>query len=68
MCKEKRRLLAMYEFAEQVYHQAMNELKAKMGTSPRVVYERVFHTSEAARSESAAARAALLKHVREHKC
>ena len=68
ICEEKRRLLVEYESAAQAYHQAMSELQTKIGVCPKPVYERVFQASEAARSESEAARTAFLKHVREHHC
>ena len=68
MCEEKRRSLAEYEAATQAYFRAMNDLRAKMGTSPKAEYDRLFKATEQARSISEAARAALLKHVQEHKC
>jgi len=68
MCEEKRRLLTEYEAATQAYFQSMNDLRAKMGTSPKAEYERLFKATEEARSKSETARTALLKHVHEHKC
>jgi len=68
MCEEKRRLLTEYEAATQAYFRAMNELRAKMGTSPKAEYDQLFKATEAAHTISEIKRAALLKHVQEHKC
>jgi len=68
MCEEKRRLLVAYEAATQAYFRAMNELRARMGTSPKAEYDELFKATEAARARSEMARAALLEHIREHKC
>lgn len=68
MCEEKRRLVAVYEAATQAYFRSMNDLRAKMGTSPKHEYDKLFKATEEAHARSEEARAALLKHVREHKC
>jgi len=68
MCEEKRRLLVAYEAATQAYFRAMNGLRAKMGTSPKAEYDRLFKATEEAHARSEMARTALLEHIREHKC
>lgn len=68
MCEEKRRLLVAYEAATQAYFRAMNDLRAKMGTSPKAEYDQLFKATEGARARSELARAALLEHIRDHKC
>ena len=68
MCEEKHRLLVAYEAATQTYFRAMNELRAKMGISAKPEYDRLFKATEEGRSQSEAARVALLEHIREHKC
>lgn len=68
MCEEKRRLLVAYEAATQAYFRAMNDLRAKMGTSPKAEYERLFKATEGARAQSEMARTALLDHIGGHKC
>ena len=68
MCEEKRRLVAEYEAATQAYFRSMNDLRAKMGTSPKHEYDQLFRATEEAHSRSEEARTVLLKHVREHKC
>lgn len=68
MCEEKQRLLVAYEAATQKYFRAMNELRARMGVSPKLEYDRLFKATEDGRAQSEAARAALLEHIREHKC
>lgn len=68
MCEEKRRLLIGYEAATQAHFRAMNDLRTKMGVSPKDQYDQLFKATEEARSRSEAARTALLQHIREHKC
>jgi len=68
MCEEKRRLLVTYEATTQAYFRAMNDLRGKMGTSPKAEYDQLFKATEEAHARSETARAALLEHIREHKC
>ena len=68
MCEEKKRLLVEYESATQAYFRAMNDLRDKIGTSPKEEYDRLFKATEEARIRSESARAALLEHVRKHNC
>ena len=68
ICEEKRRLLVQYDAATQAYFRAMTDLRAKIGTSPKAVYDRLFEATESARSRSEFARTALLQHIRAHNC
>jgi hypothetical protein len=67
-CEEKRRLLIEYDAATQAYFRAMNDLRAKMGTSPKELYDGLFQATETARARSESARTALLQHIRNHNC
>lgn len=67
-CEEKRRLLMEYDAATQAYFRAMSDLSAKMGTSPKELYDRLFQATETARSRSESARTVLLQHIRNHNC
>lgn len=67
-CEEKRRLLLEYDAATQTYFRTMSDLRAKMGTSPKALYDRLFEATESARSRSELARTALLQHIRAHNC
>ena len=67
-CAEKRRLLIEYDAATQAYFRAMIDLRAKMATSPKELYDQLFQATEAARARSELARTALLQHIRNHNC
>ena len=67
-CEEKRRLLMEYDAATQAYFRAMNDLRAKMGTSPKKLYDGLFQTTETARARSELARTTLLQHIGDHNC
>ena len=67
-CVEKATLLQEYESATHAYSEAMNHLQAKLGTSSKSEYKRLFQASEDARAKSEAARVRLLDHTRDHKC
>ena len=68
VCLEKRRLLLEYDAATQAYFRAMSDLRAKMGTSPKALYDRLFEATESVRCKSELARTALLQHIRAHNC
>lgn len=68
VCEKKQKLLAEYDAATQAYVTAVNELREKMSTSPKVVYDQLYQAAEDARSKSELARKSLLKHTREHNC
>ena len=68
VCVEKTRLLLEYDAATQAYFRAMSDLRAKMGTSPKDIYDHLFQATERARAKSESARAALLQHIRIHSC
>ena len=57
-----------YDLATRAYFQAMDQLRAKIRTSPKPEYDRLFLATEQARSLSEAARETLLKHTRQHNC
>ena len=67
-CEKKRKLLAEYDRAMQTYVAAVNELRSRMSTSPKAVYNELYQAAEEARANSEFARKALLKHTREHNC
>jgi hypothetical protein len=68
LCEEKKRLLLEYDAATQAYFRTMSDLRAKMGTSPKALYDLLFEATESARSRSELARTALLQHIRVHNC
>jgi hypothetical protein len=67
-CEKKRILLSEYDRATQTYVSAVNELRSRMSTSPKAVYDRLYQAAEEARSKSELARKSLLRHTREHNC
>jgi hypothetical protein len=67
-CEEKLRLVAGYESATKKFAAAVTELQEKMGTSPRVEYDRLQRLSDQARNKSEQSRLALEQHVTSHGC
>jgi hypothetical protein len=58
-CDEKRRLLRQYDDATLAFSNAVQELRRKIGTSPKDEYERLERISSEARVKSVQARLAL---------
>jgi len=67
-CQKKQKLLAEYDNAMQAYVAAVNELRSRMSTSPKALYDELYGAAEDARAKSELARKALLKHTKEHNC
>jgi len=67
-CEKKRKLLSEYNSATQAYVAAVNELRSRMSTSPKALYDQLYQAAEETRSKSELARKSLLKHTHEHNC
>jgi ATP-dependent helicase YprA (DUF1998 family) len=67
-CEEKTRLLKHYDNATLAFSNAVQELRRKIGTSPKDEYERIERISSEARVKSEQARLALEQHVATHRC
>jgi hypothetical protein len=67
-CDEKTRLLRQYDNATLVFSNAVQELRRKIGTSPKEEYERLERISSEARFKSEQARLALEQHIATHRC
>jgi hypothetical protein len=67
-CEEKNRLLREYEAATVAFSAAVQELRRRMGTSPREDYKRLERVSSGARMKAEQARLALEQHVASHGC
>ena len=67
-CEEKGRLLRLYDDATLAFSNAVQELRRKIGTSPKDEYERLERISSEARVKSEQARLALEQHVARHRC
>src|ERR1700677_4387905 len=61
-CEEKGRLLRQYDDATLAFSNAVQELRRKIGTSPKDEYERLERISSEARVKSVQARLALEQH------
>jgi hypothetical protein len=68
VCKEKRRLVEVYQSATEKYSAAVTELREKMGTLPKPDYDVLYETTEALLQDVAAARIKLQAHVQKHGC
>jgi hypothetical protein len=68
VCGEKTRLVEEYSMATQAFTRAVQELRRKIGTSPREEYKRLERISLEARLKSEQARLALEQHVVAHGC
>ena len=68
LCEEKAKLLRRYEAASSAYAGAVRELEDGIKTFAKFDYERSFLATEEARYTSELARAALLHHIRNHRC
>jgi hypothetical protein len=64
----RKRLLREYEAATVAFSAAVQELRRRMGTSPREEYKRLAHSSNDARVKSEGARLALEQHIATHGC
>jgi hypothetical protein len=67
-CEEKARLLREYDNATLAFSNAVQELRHKMGTSPRDEYHRLERISGKARVKSEQTRLALEQHIAGHGC
>jgi hypothetical protein len=67
-CEEKTRLLKQYDDATLAFSNAVQELRRRIGTSPKDEYERLERVSSEARVKSEQARLALEQHVATHGC
>jgi len=68
LCDEKAKLVRRYEAAAGAYASALRELHQAMAAMARFDYERSFLGTEEARYTTELARAALLHHIRLHRC
>jgi hypothetical protein len=67
-CGEKTRLLAEYSVPTDAFSEAVQELRQKIGTSPREEYRRLEQITLEARLKSEQARLALEQHIATHGC
>jgi hypothetical protein len=67
-CEEKARLATKYDDATLALSNAVQQLRTKIGTSPKAEYERLARTSRKARAKSEQARLALEQHLATHRC
>jgi hypothetical protein len=67
-CDEKGRLLRQYDDATLAFSNAVQELRRKIGTSPKEEYERLERISNEARVKSEQTRLALEQHIATHRC
>ena len=68
MCEEKTPSTEVYRDATERFSHSVNELREKVGKSPKEEYERLRRASEEWRVHSEQARLALEQHVVAHKC
>ena len=67
-CEEKVRLMSEYETATARFSAAVGKLRRKMGTVPKVEYERLDRAANEARVKSEHARLAVEQHIAAHGC
>jgi hypothetical protein len=67
-CEEKARLVKEYDDATLAFSDAVQELRRKIGTSPKAEYERIERISSKARVKSEQTRLALEQHIAAHGC
>jgi hypothetical protein len=67
-CDEKNRLLKQYDDATLAFSNAVQELRRKIGTSPKHEYERLERIANEARVKSEQTRLALEQHIATHGC
>jgi hypothetical protein len=67
-CDEKARLARAYDDATLAFSNAVQELRRKIGTSPKDEYERLERISAEARMKSEQTRLALEQHIATHRC
>jgi hypothetical protein len=67
-CEEKACLVREYDDATLAFSDAVQELRRKIGTSPKAEYERLERISSNARVKSEQARLALEQHIAAHRC
>jgi hypothetical protein len=68
VCEEKARLVDEYSAATSAFSKAVQELRRRIGTSPKEEYKRLEETSNAAHVKSEQARLALEQHIASHRC
>jgi hypothetical protein len=68
ICGEKTRLMDEYSTATIAFTKAVQELRRKIGTSPREEYNRLERISSEARVKAEQARLALEQHIAAHRC
>jgi hypothetical protein len=68
MCDEKRRLASEYDAMTKKFANAVSDLHQRMGTSPKLEYERLQRVSDDARVKSEQTRIALETHIAAHEC
>jgi hypothetical protein len=67
-CEEKARLVKEYDDATLAFSDAVQELRRRIGTSPKAEYERLERISSQARVKSEQTRLALEQHIATHRC
>jgi hypothetical protein len=67
-CEEKGRLLKQYDNATLAFSNAVQELRRKIGTSPKDDYQRLERIANEARVKSEQTRLALEQHIAGHRC
>lgn len=68
ICGEKARLVDEYSAATLAFSKAVQELRRKIGTSPKEDYKRLERISSVARVKAKQARLALEQHIAAHRC
>jgi hypothetical protein len=68
VCEEKARLVDEYSTATSAFSKAVQELRRRIGTSPKEEYKRLEQTSNEAHVKSEQARLALEQHISTHRC
>ena len=68
ICGETTRLMDEYSTATIAFTKAVQELRRKIGTSPREEYNRLERISSEARVKAEQARLALEQHIAAHRC
>jgi hypothetical protein len=67
-CDEKGHLLRQYDHATLAFSNAVQEMRRKIGTSPKDEYERLERIANEARVKSEQTRLALEQHIATHRC
>ena len=67
-CPVRSRLISDYETAIKKFSEAVTELQTKMGTTPKLEYERLYRAADEARLKAEQARVAVEQHTAAHHC